>query len=103
MHAYIPCAAELVELATAGEDDERHLGVAEHGELVGLLEEAIATLGEGHLAVDLVLDPLQLHPAPPHLALARAPRSPVSSWSPAQIKAACNSLLIRSDPLAKLP
>jgi len=65
----IPCAAELVELAAAGEDDERHLGVAEHGELVGLLEEAVAALGEGHLAVDLVLDPLQLDPSPPHISL----------------------------------
>jgi len=62
----LPCAAELVELAAAGEDDERDLGVAEHGELVGLLEQAVAALGEGHLAVDLVLDPLQLNPSPPH-------------------------------------
>ena len=72
----IPCAAELVELAAAGEDDERHLGVAEHGELVGLLEEAVAALGEGHLAVDLVLDPLQLDPAPPHLVSSCCPHSP---------------------------
>jgi hypothetical protein len=75
--ACIPCVAELVQLATAGEDDERHLGVAEHGELVGLLEEAVATLGEGHLAVDLVLDPLQLHPSPPHLD-----RAPLLSPAP---------------------
>jgi hypothetical protein len=59
-------AAELVELAAVGEDDERDLGVAEDGELVGLLEQAVAALGEGDLAVDLVLDPLELHPAPPH-------------------------------------
>jgi hypothetical protein len=62
----IPGAAELVELAAAGEDDERDLGVAEHGELVRLLEQAVAALGEGHLAVDLVLDPLQLNPSPAH-------------------------------------
>jgi hypothetical protein len=62
----IPGAAELVELAAAGEDDERDLGVAEHGELVGLLEEAVAALGEGDLPVDLVLDALQLNPSPPH-------------------------------------
>jgi hypothetical protein len=59
-------AAELVELAAVGEDDERDLGVAEDGELVGLLEQAVAALGEGDLAVDLVLDPLELHPPPPH-------------------------------------
>jgi hypothetical protein len=63
---FIPCAAELVELAAAGEDDERDLGVAEHGQLVGLLEEPVATLGEGDLPVDLVLDPLQLNSSPPH-------------------------------------
>jgi hypothetical protein len=63
---FIPCAAELVELAAAGEDDERDLGVAEHGQLVGLLEEAVAALGEGDLPVDLVLDPLQLNSSPPH-------------------------------------
>ena len=62
----IPCAAELVELAAAGEDDERDLGVAEHGQLVRLLEEAVAALGEGDLPVDLVLDALQLDSSPPH-------------------------------------
>jgi len=77
----IPCAAELVELAAAGEDDERHLGVAEHGELVGLLEEAVAALGEGHLAVDLVLDPLQLHLPAPHRRRRRRLLS-TKSWFP---------------------
>ena len=69
-------AAELVELAAVGEDDERDLGVAEHGDLVRLLEQPRAALGEGHLAVDLVLDPLQLHPAPPHGRRPRLPRGP---------------------------
>jgi hypothetical protein len=68
----LPGAAELVELAAAGEDDERDLGVAEHGELVGLLEQAVAALGEGDLAVDLVLDPLQLDASPPHADLLRS-------------------------------
>ena len=62
----IPCAAELVELAAAGEDDERHLGVAEDGELVSLLEEPVATLAEGDLPARVVLDPLDLNPSPPH-------------------------------------
>ena len=65
---YIPLrAGELVELAAVGEDDERDLGVAEHGELVRLLEQAVAALGEGDLSVDLVLDPLELDPPPPHV------------------------------------
>lgn len=60
-------AAELVKLPAVGEDDESDLGVAEHGELVGFLEEPIPPLREGHLAINLVLDSLQLHPSPPHL------------------------------------
>jgi hypothetical protein len=67
---FIPCAAELVELAAAGEDDERDLGVAEHGQLVGLLEEAVATLAEGDLPVGGVLDALDLDPAPSRQPLA---------------------------------
>lgn len=58
---------ELVEAAARGEDDERDLGVAEDGELVRLLEQAVAALGEGHLPVYLVLNPLQLHLAATHL------------------------------------
>ena len=50
-----------------GEEDERDLGVAEDGELVGLLEQSVPALGEGHLPADLVLDPLQLHLAATHL------------------------------------
>jgi hypothetical protein len=59
-------AAELVELAAVGEDDESDLRIAEDGELVRLLEQTVPALGEGHLPVDLVLDPLQLDPSPPH-------------------------------------
>ncbi|RRT73258.1 hypothetical protein B296_00033552 [Ensete ventricosum] len=57
----------LIELALGGEDDEGDLRVAEDGDLVGLLEQPRPALGEGHLPIDLVLDPLQLHPPPPHL------------------------------------
>ncbi|RWW35947.1 hypothetical protein BHE74_00059062 [Ensete ventricosum] len=57
----------LAELALGGEDDEGDLGVAEDGDLVGLLEQPGSALGEGHLPIDLVLDPLQLHSPPPHL------------------------------------
>jgi hypothetical protein len=54
---------EFEELASGGEDDEGEVGVAEHGELVGLLEEAIAALGEGDLAARGVLDAADLDPA----------------------------------------
>lgn len=52
-----------------GEEDEGDLGVAEDGELVGLLEQAVPPLGERHLPADLVLDPLKHHLASPHLDL----------------------------------
>ena len=60
-------AGELVELPLGGEDDERDLGVAEHGELVRLFEEAVAALAEGDLPVGRVLDALDLDLAPPRL------------------------------------
>ena len=62
----VPVVGVLVEAAPAGEDDERHLGVAEDGELVSLLEEPVATLAEGDLPARVVLDPLDLNPSPPH-------------------------------------
>jgi hypothetical protein len=64
---YIPLvAAELVELVAVREDDESDFRITEDGELVRLLEQTVLALGEGHLPVDLVLDPLQLDPSPPH-------------------------------------
>ena len=62
-------------MPTAGEDDERHLGVAEHGELVRLLQEAVAALAEGHLPVRRVLDALDLDPPSPHLVSSSARRA----------------------------
>jgi hypothetical protein len=59
----------LVELALGGEDDDGDLGVAEDGDLVRLLQQPVPALGEGHLPVYLVLYPLQLHLAAPHLRL----------------------------------
>ena len=59
-------AAELEQPAAAGEDDERDLGVAQDGQLVGLLEQPAPPLRERHLPVDLVLDPPQLDPPSPH-------------------------------------
>lgn len=67
LFCFIPSsAAELVELPSSGEDDESDLRIAENRELVSFLQEAVPTLGEGHLPVDLVLDPLQLYPSSPH-------------------------------------
>lgn len=59
-------AAELVELALAGEDDESHLGIAEKGEFIGLFEKPISSLCKTHLPIYLVLDSLQLHLPSPH-------------------------------------
>jgi len=71
-----PVVGVLIEAAAAGEDDERDLGVAEHRELVRLLEEAVAALAEGHLPVRRVLDALDLSLA---LALAVVPLCSKSS------------------------
>ena len=73
-------AGELVELAAVGEDDERDLGVAEHRELVRLLEQAVATLAEGDLPVRRVLDVLDLDLAPPLPVAAGARRCRLSSF-----------------------
>ena len=55
-----------MELAAAGEDDDADLGVAEHADLPGLLDQSGPALGEGHLPVGGVLDPLDLDLAAPH-------------------------------------
>lgn len=65
IYASSPVVGVLVEAAAAGEDDERDLGVAEHRELVRLLEQAVAALAEGHLPVRRVLDALDLDLASP--------------------------------------
>lgn len=49
-----------MEFASAGEHNNRNLGIAENGELVGLLEKAIASFGVSDLAVGGVLYPLDL-------------------------------------------
>ena len=72
VHRDVPVVGVLVEAAAAGEDDERHLGVTEDGELVGLLEEPVPALAEGHLPASGVLDPLDLNPSPTHLARSAA-------------------------------
>lgn len=59
----------LVDFAGARNHDERDLGVAEDGELVGLLEESVPSLGVGHLPVGRVLYPPDLDLPPRHLSL----------------------------------
>lgn len=59
-------ATELVELPPVGEDDQRDLSIAENRQLIGFLQQPISAFGECHLPVNLVLDPLQLHPSPTH-------------------------------------
>ena len=59
-------AAKLVQLSPIGEDDESNLGIAKDGKLVGFLQKTISSLCKGHLPVDLVFNPLQLHSSSSH-------------------------------------
>ena len=52
---------ELEELSGGGEDDKRKLGIAEHGQLIRLLQEAVAALGECDLPAGRVLDATDLN------------------------------------------
>jgi hypothetical protein len=74
----VPGASELGELAGGGEDDERDVGIAEHGELLRLLEQPPAALRERHLPRRRALYPpylpRHLDAAPPPLLLARKKR-----------------------------
>lgn len=56
----------LKHLATAREDDDPKLGIAKHGELMGLLQEPSPALREGDLPVGGVLNPLDLDLASSH-------------------------------------
>ena len=62
----------MAEAIGGGEHDERDVDVAEDGELVRLLDEAIPPLREGHLPVRVVLDPLDLQLHAAHNACADA-------------------------------
>lgn len=70
----------MEEFAGGGEDDKADLGVAEDGELLGLLEQAPPPLGEGHLPCRQVVDPPYRYPlplpGPDHGAAAPAPAPP---------------------------
>jgi len=67
---YVPDIAELVELATGGEDYERNLCITKNREFVGFLEQTTFSFGEGYLSSDLVLNSLHFHFASSHLSLA---------------------------------
>lgn len=60
-----PGAGEVVEFSLRREDDERDLGITEHGKLQGLLRQPVSPLGEGRLPARRVLYPLY-HPLPLH-------------------------------------
>jgi len=51
-------AGVLEQLVVRVEDDDGDLAVAQHAQLVGFLHQAELPLGEGHLSVSLVRDPL---------------------------------------------
>lgn len=63
---YLPRAAELVELATGGENDESDLSITKNRKFISFLEQTISSLWESHLTVDLVFYPLQLHSTSSH-------------------------------------
>jgi hypothetical protein len=68
---YVPGTGEVEELPGGGEDDEPDVGVAEDGELLGLLEQPLPPLGEGHLPRRQVVDPPYRYalPLPRHPSL----------------------------------
>jgi hypothetical protein len=72
----VPGASELGELAGGGEDDEGDVSIAEHGELLRLLEQPPAALRERHLPRRRALYPPYLPPLPRHLSLSRCRAPP---------------------------
>ncbi|RRT39898.1 hypothetical protein B296_00035408 [Ensete ventricosum] len=61
-----PGAGELVEAAGAGEDDQADLSVTKDGELLGLLQQPVPPLREGHLPAGGVVDPADHDLPSPH-------------------------------------
>lgn len=56
----------LLELVRGREHYDRNLGIAEHGELLGLLEQTVSSLRVRYLPARLVLYLLHLHLSSPH-------------------------------------
>ena len=59
-------AGELVGLAGGGEDDDGDLGVAENGQLISFLQNAIPTFREAHLPTCRIFNSLHLNFASSH-------------------------------------
>ena len=59
-------AAELIELATVGEDDESNLSITKNRQFISFLQQTVPTFCKRYLSVDLVLYPLQLYSSPSH-------------------------------------
>jgi hypothetical protein len=93
-----PGRAVVVELAAAGEDDDADLGVAEHADLPCLLDQSGPALGEGHLPVGRVLDPLDLDLAAPHTAFS----TPKQIQGQQELSSSKNPLLSTSSLLLPL-
>jgi len=60
--------AEVEKLPGAGEDEERHLRIAENGQLASFLHQSIAPLRECYLPRAFVLDSLYLQLLLPHFS-----------------------------------
>lgn len=69
-----------MKLVVAGEHDDGDRGVAEHGELMGLLEDAVPPLRVGHLPVVNVFDLLYLHLPSSHISPLLCSASTVQSF-----------------------
>lgn len=57
----------FMEFSGRGNHEERNLGVTENSELMGLLEDAVPSLGVSDLPIRHVLYPLDLDLTPRHL------------------------------------
>lgn len=66
-----PVVGILIEASAAREDDESHLSITKHRELISLLEQPITPLAESDLSVRGVLDPLDLDLASSRFPLGR--------------------------------
>lgn len=82
---------EVEELAGGGEEEEEEVGVAEDGELPGLLEQAVPALVEGGLPLRGVLYPLYLAAPPPHSGRSNPPSPPRDSGRLPELATAARS------------
>ena len=62
----IPFCGQFIELPMGGENDKANFSIAQHRELLSLLQKACSALAEGNLSVHRVLNSLQLNPSSSH-------------------------------------